>query len=136
MSVGNAEGQNDLQHSEVRRSRRDRKCEACWATIGRGHLYVREVTVFWGDIGVTNRCGRCEAIVRHLVEVLPQGTAIDPNLMCGHDYEDEESIGRSPPPEIAALAFVTPAEATTLLVADYEKQRQARARKIWRHVPR
>lgn len=127
--MGDADDRNAVQSTEIRRSRRDRHCYACDETIARGMLYAHESICYDGRWSTTNRCGRCEAIYQHLLEVVDSYTAVASLLDCGHDYEDEEAIGKPPPPEVAALAFVTPREATELLVADYQKQQELRARR-------
>jgi len=87
------------------------ECSACGDTIEPGAMYVRHVRI--NDPGDTpelwKRCMRCERIYRHLCSVhMDYDDAPQPDLGCGHSYEDRH--GKPPPPEIAALAFALPGE--------------------------
>lgn len=104
---------------EIRRSRRDRPCHACRATIRRGDYYANEFAVCDGYATTNVRCGRCQATFEHLSKLCQahnrkhgDDLAPDPDLMCGLRYEDEWG---AVPEEIARLPFLTDAEASELL---------------------
>lgn len=88
------------------RARKDHWCGACSETIPRGDRYVRVNFKQDGEISSLIRCLRCERIYRHLQEKgRPVGMVPCWLLDCGLDYLEEWE--EEPPPEIAALAFVT-----------------------------
>lgn len=92
------------------RARKPHTCDACHETISVGHWYARVGTVFDGRAETVVRCLRCQAIHEHLRTLSSPNDEVwpDERLDCGEGYEPH--WGFSPPPEIAALAFVTPAE--------------------------
>lgn len=109
----------------IRRSSRERRCQACGSVIAKGDLYAREAMVFDADWSIAIRCGRCEKMYSHLQSVRPdRETCVDVHLMCGHSYEE---VHEKPPPDhIAALAFLVPAEASALLEDAYREQNEKR----------
>lgn len=105
------------------RARKPFACTACEGTIAKGDFYgyfqwisAEDFCMHW-----SRRCARCEIIYRHLLkrcEADKRWLVPADNLDCGAEYEEE--WGESPPPEIAALAFVTPDEAQELVfVGEY-----------------
>ena len=104
------DGTNDVWDERLLKARKAHKCTACGETIAKGHRYWRAGALFDGQWNTHKRCLRCKAIFDHLVArvvttgmYLDEGIAVD--LDCGQDYQD--AWGEDPPPEIAALAFVT-----------------------------
>lgn len=108
----------DVDRQQRVRARKQHHCDACKETIERGHLYVRHTLIYAGEVETFVRCLRCDAIYQQLVEIHRAANA-DPNsdcymewpdlaLNCGHEFK--ERWGREPPPELARLAFMTPAE--------------------------
>jgi hypothetical protein len=105
----------DIYETAVRRSRKDRKCDACRETIRRGDRYDTTRILFEGQWQATNRCARCEAMYRVLSPLMSRDDdqVCDPELNCGHTWED--NFGEQPPVVVQALAFLTPSEAQVLL---------------------
>ena len=103
----------DVCHRETRRARKPHQCDACDREIKPGELYCRDAILYDGEWSAVTRCACCELIYQHLSQRIRKGgdwdEFCDPELNCGHDYE--ERWGEEPPPEIAALAFMTPEEA-------------------------
>jgi hypothetical protein len=108
----------DVDNQRRIRARKEHKCDACHEAIERGHLYVRHTLIFGGTVDATVRCLRCDAIYQELV-IIHRAANADPNsdcylewpdlaLNCGHEFK--ERWDREPPPELARLAFCTPAE--------------------------
>ncbi len=60
------------------RARKEHHCDACRETVERGHLYVRHVVIWGGQVETTVRCLRCDAIYQALVVI--------------HRTENEKSI--------------------------------------------
>lgn len=95
-----------------------RRCDACRETIPSGVAYW-DIAITHGDPSSEDpddrdeeevtRCQRCQAIHLHLRE-LGKNSEMWPAeaLDCGEDYE--EHWEKQPPPEIAALAFLTAAD--------------------------
>lgn len=113
MSTDCGEEPVDIYESAVRRSRKDRKCHACRELIRRGDRYHTTRMLFEGQWQHTNRCARCEALVRVLSPLMDDEQVCDPTLDCGHRWE--ENFGEPPPLAVQALAFLTPGEAQVLL---------------------
>lgn len=108
------------------RARKEHRCHACKETIERGHLYTRHTVIWGGQVDETIRCLRCDAIYQQLCEIHRASNEEnrrrarevhfgdydtawpDAALNCGHEFK--ERWGREPPPELARLAFMTPAE--------------------------
>jgi hypothetical protein len=116
------DGRNDVYEERIRRARKDHVCAACHEPIRRGDRYASTFVVYDGTASQVKRCMRCDLMFEHLCE-RHRGSESGPELelMCGHSYQavfDEE-----PPPEIARLAFFTPAEAQAV----YEERRQKKA---------
>lgn len=93
----------------TRKANRAHVCTACHETIAPGHTYTREFLICEGAPYIYKRCARCQAIFVHLSgRMTDSDEYCDPDLACGHDYED---CWREPPPEaIAALAFWLPGD--------------------------
>ncbi len=106
-----------VQDQEVRRARKEHRCSACRETIRRGDLYERDFAVWGGSANVVKRCMRCEALYQELckLHVNSDDLGVDWELRCGHTFEDV--FQRPPPPELAALAFMTKDEAQSLAAA-------------------
>jgi len=68
----------------------------------------------WSDLA---HCGRCDRLLRAIARHIDG--PVDAEFACGETWED-------PPPEVAALAFVTPSEASEMLAAEYQRQMQMR----------
>lgn len=105
----------DVDRERQVRARKEHKCHACKETIERGHLYIRHTLIYAREVDVTVRCLRCDAIYQRLVEIHRESNRVsdetdwpDLALNCGHEFK--ERWGREPPPELARLAFMTPAE--------------------------
>lgn len=107
----------DIYQERLIKARKEHRCDACGGIIRPGHVYSK--TAALGDGSWTNviRCGRCETIYNHLVNRFSKEAYPDEvpawALDCGHEYE--ERWDEPPPPEIAALAFLTDEEAGRLL---------------------
>lgn len=101
--------QADVYREPRVRARKAHCCSACRETIEPGHFYHRVSMVWDGTARSWKRCLRCQAIHVHLREVDtdPDGWP-DEALACGHSYEDVHR--EPPPPEIAALAFMSGAD--------------------------
>nr|NIP90585.1 hypothetical protein [Gammaproteobacteria bacterium]NIR32916.1 hypothetical protein [Gammaproteobacteria bacterium]NIR84714.1 hypothetical protein [Gammaproteobacteria bacterium]NIU07263.1 hypothetical protein [Gammaproteobacteria bacterium]NIV52870.1 hypothetical protein [Gammaproteobacteria bacterium] len=87
-----------------RKARKPHTCCACGERIPAGHRYYYTFQISEGDAETWQHCARCKALLEHLWSVLPDDEIPDPELNCGHTYE--EMHGEPPPPEIAELAFV------------------------------
>jgi RNase P subunit RPR2 len=102
---------------EIRRARKPHSCDACDRAIAPGDRYA-SVHIVNSDGGgeTVKRCGPCEVIHRHLRD--NGGGEMWPaeKLDCGEEYT--EHWGKEPPEEIAALAFVTDADAGRVLAAE------------------
>ena len=116
MSVDGGDGEYPDVNQERRiRARKEHTCDACKETIERGHLYVKHTLIYEGTVDWVTRCLRCDAIYQQLCEIHREGRRKgehedfpDWTLDCGHEFK--ERWGREPPPELARLAFMTPAE--------------------------
>jgi hypothetical protein len=114
MSVDCTDGEpfDVYPNNRIQRARVEHKCGACREPIRRGDMYSYTFAVFDGSPEAIKRCARCELLYRALVPIQPEDTACDPELNCGHTWE--ENFGDPPPEHVARLAFVTPDEAQTL----------------------
>lgn len=98
-----------VDRTSQHRARKEHKCCACHGTIHRGELYTYSFTIHDGHAESLRRCARCDAIYEHLCSRHTSGEAWPEwSLHCGHGYD--EVFGEEPPPEIAALAFMTAEE--------------------------
>lgn len=90
-------------------ARKEHKCMACRETIRRGHRYHRHASVYDGSISVWRHCVRCWL----MCEALWKAGAgyIDFELNCGETWE--ENYGALPP-DVAALAFMSPDDAQAI----------------------
>ena len=107
-------------------ARKEHRCDACGATIRPGDWYALTRTVFDGTAESVKRCGRCEATHAHLRE-LCAGHDLwpDERLSCGLDYAAEWE--EEPPPEVAALPFLSASEASDLMRGARGKWERERA---------
>ncbi len=98
-----------------RKNGREWQCCACHDTIPRGHRYSRTATLYDGSWTTYIRCLRCQRIHEHLRDKMAGSWDEwpDEDLNCGHEYSDRWDV--EPPPEIAALAFMTAQEAQATL---------------------
>lgn len=104
-----AEETYDVYDEYTVKARKSHECCACDDGIAPGHRYTRVGIVHDGRAWALKRCLRCQTIHKHLRTVLTERDEWpDEYLACGHEYE--EMHGEPPPPEIARLAFLTPAE--------------------------
>jgi hypothetical protein len=94
-----------------RQARKAHRCCACHEPIPAGHRY-HYVSGIW-DHGPDSfkHCARCWQLYEELLDRTQWGDVVDLFLDCGQSWEDVFSS--APPDEIAALAFLTPAEAQT-----------------------
>jgi hypothetical protein len=113
MSFDGCDDVAEVWEQRKRRARKDHKCRACGIKIRRGDLYVYHFSLFEGQVDTVKRCLACDAIYEHLCSITDFENQPMPALNCGHEYK--EVHGREPPPEIARLAFMTPAEMQTEL---------------------
>ncbi len=97
----------EFESSCWHRARKEHKCSACHEVILRGDRYWKFVGKFDNTMDTVNHCARCHLIYEHLCQTSGNDEAPMLTLDCGHDYEN-------PPPEIAALAFVTRQEAQAM----------------------
>lgn len=116
------DGPNEVQRHSIVRARKEHKCSACHEPIRRGDLYSYSFFVFEGDTSTVKRCARCETIYREVSARLDRYSVPEERLNCGHTWQ--ENFGEDPPPEIAALAFVTPAEAQGRLLAKMTEEKR------------
>jgi hypothetical protein len=93
----------------ARTAAKEHRCDACCETILPGHRYYVIGMVWDGEARSYKRCLRCQRIHVHL-RALGYDNELwpDERLDCGETYEAHWGV--EPPPEIAALAFATPAE--------------------------
>lgn len=114
MSVSCDDGWCSVHSEKYTTARKKHKCTACGGTILPGHIYVKTFAIFEGEPNSVKRCGRCETIYTHLQGMMQHSDEAPAwALDCGHEYW--ERWGVDPPPEIAALAFLTDEEAGKLL---------------------
>lgn len=107
----------DVYNKITRRARKEHDCCACHQTIRKGDRYVYVSSVYDGAVYTYKRCLRCEAMHSHLArKMAADGETYefpDEELNCGHTYEERWET--PPPPELVALAFMTPDEAQAQL---------------------
>lgn len=101
-----------FQSDGWRRARKEHRCSACREIILRGDRYWYHTGLLEGDVETTKHCARCHLLFDHLMETSGSGEGPDLFLDCGHTYE--ETHGEAPPDGIAALAFMTRAEAQAI----------------------
>lgn len=94
------------------KARVEHTCAACKEAIRVGHRYARVAMVFDHEAETVKRCMRCQTIHLHLRTKGDSELWPDERLNCGEEYA--QHWGEDPPPEIAALAFVTAEEAQQL----------------------
>jgi hypothetical protein len=116
MSVYADDDAADVYNETIRKARKEHRCDACSGSIKPGAIYSYTAALFDGGWQTATRCGRCETIYRHLEQKMRGNYEEYPHwhLDCGHGYRDRWD--EEPPPEIAALAFLTDEEAGRLLV--------------------
>ena len=99
------------------KARKEHRCDACGCRIRRGSTYSKTSALADGSWEHVIRCGRCEMIYGHLLARFKAEGECDEQpawaLDCGHEYK--ERWNEEPPPDIAALAFLTEEEAGRLL---------------------
>lgn len=88
----------DAFQSRVRRAAKEHSCIACKETIRRGDLYRYSSGIFEGQPFSYRHCLRCWAMLDAIQD--KNGESGDIYLDCGEIWKD-------PPPEVAALAFMT-----------------------------
>src|SRR5690349_424705 len=115
MSVYADDDAPSVYTERYRKARKEHRCDACGGTIKSGDVYSYTASLFDGSWDSATRCGRCETIYLHLLEKMRGNYDEYPHwhLDCGHEYK--ERWDEEPPPEIAALAFLTDEEAGKLL---------------------
>jgi hypothetical protein len=92
--------------SEWRRARKEHRCFACRETIRPGDRYHFTAQKY-DDFDVFKHCARCWAMIGAILHA--GAGSVQWDLNCGTPWE--EAFEREPPPEVAALAFLTPDEA-------------------------
>jgi hypothetical protein len=113
VSCDSSDGTCDVWKESVRRAAKDRKCDACIELIRKGDRYHVTRSLYDGEWETTSRCARCQAMFAFLSGALPSGEVCHGELDCGHTWE--ENFKRQLPPEVASLAFLTGADAQSLL---------------------
>lgn len=105
----------DVYQERLIKARTEHRCDACGGRILPGHVYSKTSALSDGSWDNVIRCGRCETIYTHLYQKMRDYADEYPAwaLDCGHEYT--ERWEEEPPPEIAALAFLTDEEAGALL---------------------
>lgn len=99
----------DVYDEKKVRARVAHKCHACKEVIAPGYYYWRIGRLFDHEWSSILRCPRCQKIHKHLRNLDIYGDSWpDEQLDCGEEYKDH--WGKSPPPEIAALAFALQGE--------------------------
>jgi hypothetical protein len=106
---------NDFDATTWVRARKSHDCCACNDGIKRGDMYHRTATCYDGRVTTWKHCARCYAICKALWAAGAE--MIEMELNCGESWEHHWG---ELPPEVAALAFITPAEAQTKLVPSPE----------------
>lgn len=107
------DGTYSVYNEVFRKARVEHRCGACHERIPVGHLYCNIAAIYDGSASTIKRCLRCQRIHEHLRAIADPFDMIwpDERLDCGAEYWDH--WGKHPPPEIAALAFVTAEELQT-----------------------
>lgn len=98
----------DVQSTTWPKARKPHKCCACGESIAAGHRYARTFIVWEGTSSSYKHCARCWMMLEHLWSAVDGGVAVAWELDCGENWLN--TIGDLPD-EVAALAFLTPAEA-------------------------
>lgn len=93
---------NTVERHECRRARKAYECFACREPIAIGHRYHVTACLDDGRWYTVRHCLRCYLILEALW--LYDGGPVQWDLNCGETWEE-------PPEAVAALAFLTPAEA-------------------------
>lgn len=106
----------DVYNEKTRTANKEHTCDACEETILKGHRYTVVSWVFEGSAESCKRCMKCQALHLHLRKLEPGEMWPSERLDCGRDYK--EHWGKDPPPEIAALAFMSQDEAQKLELAN------------------
>lgn len=102
---------SDVWNEKRRKARREHRCYACQETIRVGDIYQHTTSLYEGSWDTWRHCLRCVAMLDALAARDLHGTmAIALGLDCGEVWDD-------PPPEVAALAFLTKAEIQALKVS-------------------
>lgn len=105
-------------------ARIEHECACCSGKIRPGDVYQR---VSWlcpetARYEATVRCARCQLLYLELRKLhrdedirddYGEEMGVDPELACGHSFE--KIFGRSPPEELARLAFATADEVQAML---------------------
>lgn len=110
---------NEVQSERYYRARKPHTCCACQETIPVGHLYSYTFTLFEGSAQGFKHCLRCDRMLDILHEkhrAADSDWTVDIELNCGHEWKD--FFDGEPPPELVALAFMTPDE----MQAEFGKQ--------------
>lgn len=105
----------EVYEERFRTARKEHRCSACKRAILPGHRYCTVFALYDGNTTTYKRCGSCQRLHEHLVELCREASDdLWPrdDLGCGLKYESEWG---DLPPEIAALAFMSDAEASALL---------------------
>lgn len=114
----------DVYDETPRRARTAKPCGACARTIAVGEIYMRVAWIFDGHAESVNRCGACQATHQHLRNLGEADVWPDERLGCGQDYEEEWG---AVPDEIAALPFLSGAEASAKLEGQWQAEARGRA---------
>lgn len=104
----------DVSREKLQRAQKEHRCCACKETIRRGDIYRYVMIIFEGEPESWKYCLRCAAMFDAVNRALPGDQAPDPNLDCGHTWEE---LHGECPPEIERLAFLTADEAQKELAA-------------------
>lgn len=100
---------SDVWNEKQRKARVEHTCCACKETIRRGDVYRVTSSLYDGSWDTWAHCLRCAAMLDALGKRDGGTSAIAMELDCGVVWED-------PPPEVAALAFLTKDEIQALAV--------------------
>lgn len=102
------DGTYDVYREQLRCAAKPHVCSACREPIARGHRYYVVTWVYDSTADGAKRCLRCQTIHKHLRTLGDYDMWPDERLNCGEEYTQHWGI--EPPPEIAALAFVSGAD--------------------------
>lgn len=112
-----SDGHAVVYNKVTRLARKEHCCCACRETIRKGDRYTHVSVIDDGYVDTYKRCLRCEAMHAHLNQKMADAGERyefpDEALDCGHTYEERWET--PPPPELVALAFMTPDEAQAQL---------------------
>jgi hypothetical protein len=64
-----SDGYMELYTCVMRKSRKERRCWECGATIRKGELYEHQAWKFEGDFGYKNSCEKCGDLAASLMDV-------------------------------------------------------------------